>query len=595
MFDSTGLVWKRFRSLRLVPALVIALSGLACVATPTPTETTAPPTETETVEPGETPTEATDEPTTSPVPGDTATPDEGPTPTVTPPDTTEGHLGEFAVWSKVEIELDGPDSESMSDEANPFKIILDVNFTAPEGEIYTVPAFYAGDGAGGLDGNLWQVRFAPDAAGLWTFETFSDEPLLDHRTGTFDATPVTGCVEYEPGGMPDLSCVGRLQSVGESYLRFADGTYWLKGGADEPEDFLAPDETVGFESKEAAISYLAEQGVNSLYMMLHNVGGDGRNVWPWVGETEDEARQNHEHFDIAKLERWEEVFSHAQEQGVLLHLVFEDDSAWNGFNREMYYREMIARFGHHNALYWNLAEEYEELYRPDQIVAFAEMVAVLDAYDHPITVHHVGSTDAWRPFVNDENFGITSFQTGDLPNVVNAIAAEWRGTFEEAERIIPVSIDEAAEIETDMRELSRQLVWGTYTGGGNFEMFTRFLEDFEDFELQFADMTLARRYIESLPFTEMQPMNELLRGGESYVFAQPGEVYTVYTLQAAPFELDLSDAEGEFQASWLDPATGEITEEGAVMGGESVEFQPPLEGDSVLYLGREPLTERWEP
>ncbi len=582
------------RGLRLLVLMVLAmLVGSACRVVPTETPTL--PAVTETVEPGETPTEATEEPTASPEPGETATPDEGPTPSATPPDTTEGHLGDFAVWSKVEIELDGPESEGMSDEANPFKVTAIVNFTGPEGQLYRIPAFYAGDGAGGLDGNIWQVRFAPDAAGRWSFKTFSDEPLLDHRTGTFDATPPTGCGEYEPGGMPDPLCMGRLQSVGELYLQFADGTYWLKGGADEPEDFLAPDETAGFESKEAALDYLAGQGVNSIYMMLHNVGGDGRNVWPWVGETEAEARANHEHFDIAKLERWEEVFTHAQEQGVLLHLVFEDDSAWNGFNREMYYREMIARFGHHNALYWNLAEEYEELYRPDQIAAFAEMVAALDAYDHPITVHHVGSTDAWRPFVNDENFGITSFQTGGLPGAVNSIVVEWRGIFEEAGRIIPVSIDEAAEIEVHMRELSRQLVWATYAGGGNFEMFTRNLEDYRDFELQFADMTLARSYIESLPFTEMEPMNELVQGAEAFVFAQPGEVYTVYALQPEPFELDLRDAGGEFQASWLDPETGDVVEEDAVAGGEVVAFEPPLERDSVLYLGRESLNERWIP
>ena len=146
-----------------------------------------------------------------------------------------------------------------------------------------------------------------------------------------------------------------------------------------------------------------------------------------------------------------------------------------------------------------------------------------------------------------------------------------------------------------MGELSRQIVWATSLGGGNFEMFTRFLEDYRDFELQFADMTLARRYIESLPFTGMDPMNELVSDAESYVFAQPGEVYTVYTPDAALFGLDLRDVDGEFQASWLDPVTGEITEQGPLTGGEVVEFEPPLEGDNVLYVGREPLAERWQP
>ncbi len=31
-----------------------------------------------------------------------------------------------------------------------------------------------------------------------------------------------------------------------------------------------------------AVNYLAEQGVNSQYMLLMNVNGDGKDVWPWT-------------------------------------------------------------------------------------------------------------------------------------------------------------------------------------------------------------------------------------------------------------------------------------------------------------------------
>jgi hypothetical protein len=35
---------------------------------------------------------------------------------------------------------------------------------------------------------------------------------------------------------------------------------------------------------------------------------------------------------------------------------------------------MVARFGHHNGLYWDLAEEYNEVYTADQMKTFAQLL-----------------------------------------------------------------------------------------------------------------------------------------------------------------------------------------------------------------------------
>jgi hypothetical protein len=236
-------------------------------------------------------------------------------------------IGTFPRWSKVEIQLLGPASQGMSDSANPFQVPVDVTFTGPGGT-FVVPAFYDGDGQGGLDGNVWKVRFAPNAAGTWTYTSQSPNSLLNGHTNTFEVTEPTGCSPYIPGGLPEFRCVGRLllEPGGAHYLKFADGPYWLKGGEDEPEDFLAPERNVGFPTKEAAIDYLAGKGVNSLYLMTQNIDGDKKNVWPWVGGDQDAARANHEHFDPVKLAQWEQWFDHMQSRGVVIHLVLEDDS-----------------------------------------------------------------------------------------------------------------------------------------------------------------------------------------------------------------------------------------------------------------------------
>ena len=495
--------------------------------------------------------------------------------------TIMGSVGTYQKWSKVEIEFTGPNSLGMDSTNNPFKIQMDVTFVGPSGS-YVVPAFYDGNGSGGMNGNVWKVRFSPDAAGSWTFVSNSTDPLLTGHTGTFDVIDPTGCGTYVPGGLADFGCVGRLESSGGHYLKFAEGPYWLKGGADDPEDFLGPGVTVGFASKNAAIDYLASKGVNSLYFMTNNVGGDGQNVWPWAGSNQAAAKANHEQFDVAKLSQWEQLFEYMQSKGVVLHLVLEDDSGWTGFNRQMYYREMIARFGHFNALVWNLAEEYNENYSASAAKNFAQLIRDLDAYDHPIAVHNQGSLSNWSPFLGDDRFDITSFQTVDSPQ--NAAAVTWFQKVENSGRTIAISFDETGKLDVAERTKARHIAWSVYMGGANYEIHTSPLISYSDFAGHLEDLTRARGFIEALPFWEMRPANNLLTSGTGYVFAKSGEVYAVYLPSGGSLGLDLTSNTNNYDIQWFNPKDGSVTFGGTLQGGVVVSLNAPSSNDWALSL-----------
>ena len=560
--------------------------------TPTTTNTSTPsatPTWTPTTIPTDTPTEiATQQNTSSPTPINTitptgtSTPAPSPiislTPTATPTPTT---IPSYQLNHTVEIAFAGPDSIGMGT-PNPFLVDVGVTFSGPQGQIFSVPGFYDGDGFGGMDGTIWKVRFSPDASGLWTYNSSSMETLLDGNSGSFEVTDGETCQIYIPGGLPDFSCLGRLEYSGEHYLKFANGLYWLKGGEDDPEDFLASGNTVGFASKEEAIDYLAATGVNSLYMMLHNIGGDGNNVWPWVGTDTSEARLNHERFDIAKLAEWESIFSYLQEKGIVLHLVLEDDSGWTGFNRGLYYRQIVARFGHHNGLIWNISEEYNENYTSDEVKSFAQLIRDRDAYDHPITVHLIGLLDLWLPFVNDDRFDLSSFQTVNAP--VNSEAVSWFQLVEDSGRTIPVSFDETGQINSGDQILARDILWSAYMGGANFEMHTFPLVSYLDFAPHLADMTRARTFIEQLEFWNMRPMNELLVSGQGYVFAKAQEVYSAYLPSGGQLELDLNGATSYFDGEWFNPRDGSKQSIGFIQGGGVRQLTAPSNDDWVLLL-----------
>ena len=111
-----------------------------------------------------------------------------------------------------------------------------------------------------------------------------------------------------------------------------------------------------------AVNYLSGLGVNSMYFLTMNSHGDGKKAWPWTGAD------NYYNYDCSKLDQWDVVFSHMDTMGMMLHVVLtetenesyfeiQEQGSAGGFapSRKIYYREMIARFGYHLAITWNIA------------------------------------------------------------------------------------------------------------------------------------------------------------------------------------------------------------------------------------------------
>jgi hypothetical protein len=364
--------------------------------------------------------------------------------------------GQLAVWHPVTLTFQGPDAAETDNSPNPFfDVRLQVVFLGPSKQRFVVPGFFDGDGRGGPKGRVWRVRFSPETPGTWRYEAaFRTGPgvaiQVEAVAGQSLALPdLAGSFVVSPrdADAPGFLKWGRLRYVGKHYLKFHDGPYWIRGGTDEPEDFLgyagfdrtppkhrfaahvddwrAGDPDWGGGKGRAiigALNSLAKQHVNSIYFMTMNVGGDGKDVWPWIGpiERRGSSKNDHRHFDTAKLRQWEIVFDHAERLGIFLHLVLSESETANkreldagelGPDRKLYYREMIARFGHHLALQWNLCEEYNLNFNfgPERIRAFADFIRAVDPYDHPITVHSAGNpVEQLRFTYGDPRFGMTS-------------------------------------------------------------------------------------------------------------------------------------------------------------------------------------------
>jgi len=321
--------------------------------------------------------------------------------------------------------------------------------------------------------------------------------------------------------------------------------------------------------------------MNSVYFLTMNVGGDGKDVWPWI------APDTRDRFDCSKLDQWEIVFSHMDRMGILLHVITQEtendqllDGGALGIQRKLYYRELIARFAHHPAVVWNLGEENTNTDR--QRKEFCQFIHHLDAYRHPIVVHTFpGKWDqVYTPLLGSPNFHGPSIQIGDMSKT-HSETLKWVGRSDESGRKWMVCLDEIGPANTGVKPdrddpdhdaVRKQALWGNLmAGGAGCEWYFGYkfahndlnCEDFRS-RARLWDQTrhaleLFQRY---LPFAEMRPADELTPRKDDYCFAKPGEVYAVYLPDGGSTELELLP--GEYTVKWYNPRSGGRLREGTV-------------------------------
>ena len=543
--------------------------------------------------------------------------------------------GSLTEWQPVTLDFAGPSASELG-ATNPFlNWRLNVTFTnTSTGKSYVAPGYFDGDGNGGGTGNLWRTRFTPDEPGQWTYTASfrsgtnvavdlsptagTADGLIDGKGGTFVVGDRDPCAPgFFKWGRLEYDATGTAAS--KHYLKFRDGGYWIKGGADSPENLLAfrdfdntpnwnhqyyfhlgdwhdgdPTWTGGNGGRGllGAFNYLSSQHVNSVYFLPMNIGGDGKDTWPFAGSVDrfGAASNDNIHYDISKLRQWDIVFQHAQKQGILLHFVLNEAETANkmeldngelGVERKLFYREMIARFGYSNALQWNISEEYNLNFNlgETRVKQFAQYIQDVDPYDHPITVHNAGTPSvALEPFIGDIRFSLTSIQDAGADGLGSQVEY-FRQRSETKGRPIPVMIDEPESLHLVTRdEVRKRMLWDIYLSGGGVEWIDaskdKSLENFRDYEPIWQDTWYARKFMEdNLPFWEMNPADSLLTGesstyGGGEVFAKTGQVYAIYLPQATSTgSLDLRGLTGGFLLRWYNPRTGEFEGPETILAG----------------------------
>lgn len=513
-------------------------------------------------------------------------------------------------------------------------------------------------------GNIWQVRFTPDEIGMWTYtvsfkkgkeiavaedmDAAVSAGFMDGQSGTFTIEP------SDKTGI-DNRAKGKLKYVGESYLKFAESQkYFIKLGVDAPENLLAYsdidvstnalgyrktwephakdfDESArpylwqGEKGKNllGSINYLASEGLNVFSFLTFNVDGDDRNVFPYLlkvpmdtYETYASIKKNVEawetmfyktRFDVSKLDQWERIFDYGELKGMFLHFKTHEtetdhlmDKGVFGLESKLYYRELVARFGHHLVMNWNLGEENNQPI--SEVLKAANYVAKLDAYQSHLVIHTFpNKDDRYAELIGDQSpltgasLQLSHPEFNDVhPRVLkwreksNATGRKWALAVDEPGKANIALLPDDEDIEHNFAR-SRAL-WGTLMAGGyGVEWYFGYAspnsdltcQDFRSRDLFWDQNRIALDFFNHhLPFWEMEPNDDLTADEVSYCLAKEGEKYVVYAeSKADQILLNLGESDKTFEVKWFDPRNGGDLQNGSIT---------TLKANGIVALGAPP-------
>ena len=252
-----------------------------------------------------------------------------------------------------------------------------------------------------------------------------------------------------------------------------------------------------------ALNYLGEVGVNSLYFLVMNLGGDGKDTHPFLNNGggmdcpsagSGFSPQHTLNYSVKRMDEWRKVFEHAGNQGIMLQLILAEQEACNirwfgphdsnggqrshmSVYRRLFMKQMVAEFGHMHAIRWNLCEENRApsfcasgsscgtagtqstpQFTASELDEMGRWIRSWDVLSHPIGVHTIpNSTRIYEDILAlpepPEWLSSTSMQIhgeSGIGSEYEAFTLSAAQIFEQAGQAIPIINDEQGDPTTGL-------------------------------------------------------------------------------------------------------------------------------------------------
>jgi len=502
---------------------------------------------------------------------------------------------------------------------DPFnEITLDAVFTDPSGVQRGVPAFWAG-------GTTWRVRYASSLTGTHRFQTQCSDienTGLHGVRGEVTVKPYTGQNPLFRHGAIRIAEDNRHFAYSDGTPFFWLGDTWWMGLVKRliwPEHF----QQLAADRREKGFTVI--QIVAGLYpdMPAFDDRGQGDNGLPWEKLY---TRIRPEYYDAA-----DQRIEHLVDQGLVPCIVgtWGYHLPWLGTEKmKQHWRYLIARWGALPVVWCAAGEQTLPWYLSGNRQAEAQMLR----HEWNEVIRYIGQTDPFHrlltthprrnardelldPYLLDFEMQQTGHGSATEQHAARALEAWTR------QPLMPVisgeSRYEALEIKpTVTTRDAREAFWAhllnsgcaghTYGANGVWQVNLpnkRFGQSprghdwggtpwREAMNLPGStQLGKAKAFLLTLRWHELAPETELFTGAVSAAGTADGRCALAYTTGNSPVSVDLSKLQGPLQASWFDPASGElrVISDVPIAASGSRDFTPPGnnaagDGDWVLLV-----------
>lgn len=464
--------------------------------------------------------------------------------------------------------------------------------TAPDGAEKAIPLFWDG-------GNVWKLRFSPNAVGNWTWIISSDDAGLNGQFGSF------ACVSSaNKGGI-------RKHSTDPYHFERENGEpFWWFG--DTNWSAFANNSRQGLD-RAAVLHYIdvrAEQGFDYIHIdILNHIALDDGPNFPAGSAFASIAAEtlNPDFFDEMDLR-----LQYMNSKGITSGLVLAwSNAGWNFFAsdvaRRRYARYVVARYSAYNVTFI-VSGEWQRggLNNKPRYVAIGNEVTGNDPHDRMITIHSSGQTR----YRSVEEFNSTSWMSfGDYQQNYDALHAEILDSRDHEKPVVNAEyayylrdidgdgvVDKAnSASRTVFRNAAYDILLAggyfvtgfgtTYAGGGREP--GPFNVDAAKNDVAENDLVNMRRLFTSTKWWLLQPNDSLVTGpGTHYCLAEAGKQYLAYVRNtSAAISLSLGGALSRtYEVKRFDPQTGAWTALPDYTGVGPVELTPANAEDWVFQL-----------
>ncbi|MEM9983655.1 MAG: carbohydrate-binding protein, partial [Bacteroidota bacterium] len=444
--------------------------------------------------------------------------------------------------------------------------------------------------------------------------------------------------------------LGRLQYVDKHYLRHSgntpdqpSGPWFFKAGADAPENMLSYNDFDGvptpkktwqphqqdYSASDASaytwkggkgsemlgvVRYLTEiKGVNAMSFLTFSLDGDDDTIYPHLQTSGNGKSWNnvaHDRFDVSRLDQWENIFAYGDKKGLFLHFKTQEtendqkmDGGGVGRERKLYYRLLIARFGHHLALNWNMGEENTQT--NTQRKQMAQYFKDHDPYQHLVVIHTYPNqqNSVYNALIGSQSeYTGASVQTG-INNVHNDVR-RWLESSANSNHPWVVSNDEqgGANVGVDVdpkdrKKVREEVIWGTYLAGGTgFEFYYGYgtgcsdltCADHRTRDQKYTDAAIALAFMQDY-FSPYLPEvvnanNESSQNNDYLLRSTDKSAYVLYLPNGGNNQVN-GLPNGTHQLRWFNPRNGNLGSAQSLSGSS---ISAPDGNDWVAFIETNP-------